>query len=228
MKKIWIHLIAGRTSIILFPGKLLNSQKFLLIVLLIFLVGCTTSIPEIPIDSRSIDPGTEVMRGSDKFKLLGTPIKVGDPLPSVSLINRNLQSVDLAGLQGEVLLISVVPSLDTQVCERQTRTLAQGLEDFPETVKRITISRDLPFAQKRFSDEVPHEGELYYLSDYAEASFGRSTGLLIDKIYLLARAVIVVDRQGIVRYLQVVPTITHLPDLKKGMEIAAQLAADQN
>lgn len=202
--------------------------RYLLVGILVFLTACAATLPEIPIDSRSVDPGTEVMRGSDSFKLLGNPLKVGDPLPAVNLFNRNLQSVALAGFKGDVLLISVVPSLDTQVCERQTRTLAEGAENLPETVKRITISRDLPFAQKRFSEELSPHGELYYLSDYAEASFGRSTGLLIDQIHLLARAVIVVDRQGIVRYLQVVPTITHLPDLKKGMEIAAQLAAAQN
>ncbi len=200
-------------------------SRYLLLGMLVFLTACAATVPEIPIDSRSIDPGTEVMRGSDSFKLLGKPLQVGDLLPAVDLFNRNLQSVDLAGFKGDVLLISVVPSLDTQVCERQTRTLAEGVDSLPETVKRITISRDLPFAQKRFSDEVPHEGELYYLSDYAEASFGRSTGLLIDQIHLLARAVIVVDRRGIVRYLQVVPTITHLPDLQKGMEIATQLAS---
>jgi len=199
--------------------------RYLLFVILLFLTACSASLPNIPIDSRSVEPGTEVMRGGDAFKLLGTPLAVGDSLPSVTLYNRALQAVDLASLAGEVLLISVVPSLDTQVCERQTRTLVEGVPGFPENIKRITISRDLPFAQKRFSEEVPSQGEVYYLSDYAEANFGRSTGLLIDQIHLLARAVIVVDRQGIVRYLQVVPTITHLPDLKKGMEIATQLNA---
>ena len=201
-------------------------RKFLLIGLLFFLAGCAATLSEIPVDSHSVDPGTAVMRGSDSFKLLGTALKVGDPLPSVALFNRNLKSVELDHFKGDVLLISVVPSLDTQVCERQTRILAKGADDLPETVKRITISRDLPFAQKRFSEDLPQHGELFYLSDYADARFGRSTGLLIDQIYLLARAVIVVDRKGIVRYLQVVPTITHLPDLQKGMAVAAQLSAE--
>ncbi len=200
--------------------------RYLLFVMFIFLSACAPTLPEIPIDNRSVEPGSQVMRGSDSFKLLGTPLQVGQQLPSVQLFNINLQSVELSEFRGNVLLISVVPSLDTQVCERQTRTLAQDADNLPETVKRITISRDLPFAQKRFSDLVPADGELYYLSDYAEANFGRSTGLLIDQIHLLARAVIVVDRQGIVRYLQVVPTITHLPNLNKGMEIAAQLSKE--
>lgn len=201
--------------------------RFFLIAIFFFLSACAT-LPVIPIDSRSVDPGTEVMRGNDSYKLIGSSLKVGNPLPSVTLFNRNLQTLNLDQLKGEVLLISVVPSLDTQVCERQTRTLVQEADMVPEDVKRVTISRDLPFAQNRFSESVPAKGEseIYYLSDYAEGNFGRSTGLLIDQIFLLARAVIVVDREGIVRYLQVVPTITHLPDLKKGMEVATRLSAE--
>ena len=98
----------------------------------------------------------------------------------------------------------------------------QGLT-LPEGVRRITISRDLPFAQKRFSEAEAVLGEVLYLSDYAQAEFGQATGLLIDQIYLLARALIVVDEQGIVRYLQVVPSITHLPDMKKAAAFAAAL-----
>lgn len=195
--------------------------------LVVFLVSCSTPLKPIPVDTGSVAPGTQVMRGSDTLKLLGTPLKIGDPLPEVTLYNINLQPVDLSRMRGEVLLISVVPSLDTRVCERQTHILAEQAGDLPAGVKRITISRDLPFAQKRFSEEAPALQSLLYLSDYAEARFGRATGLLIDKIHLLARAVIVVDRQGIVRYMQVVPSITHLPDLKKGMEVAAQLAKEK-
>ncbi len=201
--------------------------RFVILGLLVLLAGCSAPRPQMPIDSRSVEAGSQIQRGSDSFQLLGTPLRVGDPLPEVTLFNRNLQQVKLSQLGGEVLLISVVPSLDTQVCEQQTRTLADGWEGLPPEVRRITISRDLPFAQKRFAEELPRHDELYYLSDYAEASFGRATGLLIDQIHLLARAVIVVDRQGIVRYLQVVPTITHLPDLQRGMEVAAQLSKEQ-
>jgi len=201
-------------------------QRYLFYGLFFLLTACATGVPEIPIDSRSIEPGSEVLRGKETFKLLGEPLAVGNELPSVELYNRNMQLVDLASLKGDVLLISVVPSLDTQVCERQTHILVEEAEGLPKTVKRITISRDLPFAQSRFVSLLPGGSDIYYFSDYAEANFGRSTGLLIDKIFLLARAVIVVDRQGIVRHLQVVPTVSHLPDLKKGMEIATQLSLE--
>lgn len=200
-------------------------RSFLLFGMLVFLSACSASLPVIPVDSRSVEPGTQVMRGNDTFNLLGTPLKVGAPLPSVTLFNNNLQPVELSRMHGEVLLISIVPSLDTQVCERQTHILAEGAIGLPANVKRVTISRDLPFAQKRFSETLPKLGDIFYLSDYADGRFGLSTGLLIDKIHLLARSVIVVDQQGIVRYLQVVPTINYLPDLQKGMEFASQLAA---
>ena len=181
-------------------------RLFLLSLCLSF-SACTTPLTSIPVDSASVEPGSQVMRGSETLNLVGTPLKVGDPLPAVTLFNTKLQPVDLSRMQGEVLLISVVPSLDTKVCERQTHILAEEAGDLPIDVKRITISRDLPFAQKRFSEETQKLEEILYLSDFAEAKFGRATGLLMDQMYLLARAVIVVDRQGVVRYLQVVPTI---------------------
>lgn len=199
-------------------------RKALLLCSLLILSACAAPLPSIPVDSRSVEPGTEVMRGSDTLKLLGKPLRVGDPLPAVNLFNKSLQTVNLADLRGNVLLISVVPSLDTQVCERQTHQLAEEGSGLPPKVELITISRDLPFAQKRFSDEAPELGKIHYLSDYAEANFGRDTGLLLDKIHLLARALLVVDAEGIVRYLQIVPTITHLPDMQKAVAFAAKLA----
>jgi thiol peroxidase len=91
-------------------------------------------------------------------------------------------------------------------------------------VKRITISRDLPFAQKRFAEDTGFD-RILFLSDYQKAEFGRATGLLVDQIYLLARAVAVVDREGVVRYLQVVPELSHLPDMPAAFARARELAA---
>ena len=88
---------------------------------------------------------------------------------------------------------------------------------------RITISRDLPFAQNRFAEEARLEDLMYY-SDYKDAGFGKSTGLLVDGLMLLARSVIVVDREGVVRYIQVVPEMTHLPDMEAAFAKAGELA----
>ncbi len=134
-----------------------------------------------------------------------------------------MQDVDLSQQKGSVLFLSIVPSLDTPVCEGQTHYLGEEGKRMPPAIKRITISRDTPFAQTRFAKEAKLT-EIQYLSDYKDGSFGRSTGLLIDGLMLLARAVILVDKQGIVRYVQVVPELTHLPDMEKAFDQAAELS----
>jgi thiol peroxidase len=135
----------------------------------------------------------------------------------------SMQDVDLSQQKGSVLFLSIVPSLDTPVCEAQTHYLGEEGKRMPPAIKRITISRDIPFAQKRFAKEAKLT-EIQYLSDYKDGSFGRSTGLLIDGLMLLARAVILVDQQGIVRYVQVVPELTHLPDMEKAFDQAAEMS----
>jgi thiol peroxidase len=134
-----------------------------------------------------------------------------------------MKNVDLSKEEGSILLLSIVPSLDTPVCEEQTHYLGEKGKKLPKSVKRIVISRDTPFAQKRFAKEAKLT-DLQYLSDYKQGDFGRSTGLLTEGLMLLARSVILVDKQGIVRYIQVVPEMTHLPDMDKAFEKAIELA----
>jgi thiol peroxidase len=133
-----------------------------------------------------------------------------------------MNRVDLSKQGGSVLLLSIVPSLDTPVCEEQTHYLGEKGNEVPKDVKRIVISRDTPFAQKRFAKEAKLTN-LEYLSDYKQGDFARSTGLLTEGLMLFARSVIVVDKQGIVRYIQVVPEMSHLPDLDKAFEKANEL-----
>ncbi len=198
---------------------------FVFICLLLFLSGCASLSPVIPVDNRSVNPGGKITRGgATSFDLLGTPVAVGQKIPSVNLISRTLKSVDLVELKGEVLVLSIVPSLDTQVCERQTHLLGEAAKSLPEGIRVLTISRDLPFAQNRFADRTGFK-DILYLSDYQNADFGRGTGLLIDKIYLLARAIFVVDREGTIRYLQVVPELSHLPDMDEALRFAKGLLA---
>ena len=92
----------------------------------------------------------------------------------------------------------------------------------PKEIRRITVSRDTPFAQKRFAEEAKLT-DIQYLSDCRLGEFGRATGLLMEHLMLLARSMLVVDREGIVRYLQVVPEITHLPDMERAFEEAEKL-----
>jgi thioredoxin-dependent peroxiredoxin len=197
------------------------SRCFGTVLAALFLSACAVTPPPIPVDRGSVAAGSSVTRGgTTSLHLLGQPLQVGQPLPAATLVDTHLQPVDLASLRGEVLVLSIVPSLDTKVCERQTHLLGEA--KLPEGIRRITVSRDLPFAQQRFAQETGFTNILF-LSDYQQAEFGKATGLLVDKIYLLARAVAVVDRKGIVRYLQVVPELSHLPDLEEAFAAARRV-----
>lgn len=188
--------------------------------------GCAVSRWKIPIDTASVQPGTQVAFKGRPVNLLGSPIAVGKPLPSVELVDAmSMSNVDLSKGRGSVLLLSIVPSLDTPVCEEQTHYLGETGDKIPKSVKRIVISRDTPFAQKRFAKEAKLTN-LEYLSDYKQGDFARSTGLLTDGLMLFARSVIVVDKQGIVQYIQVVPEMSHLPDMDRAFAKAKELAGE--
>lgn len=192
-------------------------------VLLLLIVGCAPIQQRPTVDQRSVEPGSLVHRGDLRFKLLGTPISVGKPLPSVPLVEAvTMKDVDLSKEKGSVLFLSIVPSIDTRVCEAQTHYLGEEGDKLPPTIQRITISRDTPFAQRRFAREAKLT-DIRYLSDYKEGKFGRSTGLLMDGLKLLTRSVIVVDKNGIVQYIQTVPEMTRLPHMERAFGEAIQL-----
>ncbi len=202
-----------------------------LIVLMFFSIfvfsGCAAFPQKIPIDVTSVPPGTQVAFKGKPVHLMGLPITVGKPLPSVELVDAvSMNDVNLSREIGSVLLLSIVPSLDTKVCEAQTHYLGEAGRGLPKRVKRIVISRDTPFAQMRFAKEAKLMN-LEYLSDYKQGDFGRSVGLLTEGLMLLARSVIVVDKQGIVQYIQIVPEVSHLPDLDKAFLKARELAREE-
>jgi len=195
--------------------------------LFFIIVGCASTQPKPSVDQSSVDPGGVVSRGDKRFQLLGTSISVGKPLPSVKLVDAmTMKEVDLSQERGKVLFLNIVPSLDTRVCDVQTHYLGEEGDRLPQGVQRITISRDTPFAQKRFAQKAKLT-DIRYLSDYKEGDFGRSTGLLMDGYMLLARSVILVDKHGVVRYIQVVPEMTHLPNMEGAFEKAIQLTREE-
>ncbi|MFC1828538.1 peroxiredoxin [Thermodesulfobacteriota bacterium] len=190
----------------------------------LFVAGCAGPRAKFEIEDKSAVPGTMVSRKGSPLHLLGSPVSVGGPLPSALLVDAgDMKSVDLSAERGKVLFLSIVPSLDTKVCDAQTHYLGEEGDRLPDAVERITISRDTPFAQKRFAGEAKLT-DIRYLSDYKEAQFGLSTGLLIDELRLLTRSVILVDKAGVIRYLQVVPDITRLPDMERAFGAAVELA----
>ena len=205
----------------------MKSIKWVCILTLVLSVvsfGCAANQPKPDVDTGTVKPGGRVTRSGAPLALVGTPIAVGRALPSVPLVDSVTQQPrDLSLERGKVLLLSIVPSIDTKVCEAQTHVLGEEGDRLPDTVERITISRDTPFAHRRFA-EAAKLTDIQYLSDYKSADFGRSTGLLLEGPMLLTRAVVIVDKSGIVRYIQVVPEITRIPDMDAAFRIAAELA----
>lgn len=154
--------------------------------------------------------------------LVGKQLQVGQTFPTVHLPDLRLNMIDLQSFQGKVTILSIVPSLDTPTCDKQTHILSEENKGLDKTANLVTISRDLPFAQKRFAKKA-NINNIQFLSDYRDAGFGRSTGLLIDESRLLARAIIVLDRKGVIRYLEVVPELARLPEMEKAFEFARSL-----
>ena len=192
-------------------------------ILALPLLACSPKTPDVPVSRDTVSPGTTVTFRGSQYRLLGTPLEVGKPLPSATLVNAaTMEKIDLSRERGTVLLLSIVPSIDTRVCEAQTHYLGEQGDKLPAAVRKVTISRDTPFAQKRFAEEAKLRNILY-LSDHRLGEFGQAGGLLIDDLFLLARSVVIVDEEGIVRYVQVVPEITNLPDMEKAFARAVEL-----
>jgi thioredoxin-dependent peroxiredoxin len=143
--------------------------------------------------------------------LLGKTLKVGDPAPDFTVVNNDMAPVGLSAYKDKICVISSVPSLDTSVCDMETRRFNQEAERLGPDVVILTISMDLPFAQKRWCGAAGVE-RVITLSDHRDASFGTAYGTLIKELRLLARCVFVVDKGGIIRYIQLVEEVTHEPD----------------
>ena len=145
------------------------------------------------------------------FTLLGSELKVGDKAPEFSVVDNSLAATTLASYSGKIKVISAVPSLDTPVCDTETRRFNQEAAALPENVVVLTISLDLPFAQKRWCGAAGID-RVTTLSDYQERSFAAAYGVLIKELKLLARAVFIIDANDTISYIQIVPEVTAEPD----------------
>ncbi|MFQ5449331.1 MAG: thiol peroxidase [Nitrospinaceae bacterium] len=174
------------------------------------------------VSPAAADDATRVTMGGQPLTLMGETLRVGQPLPELRLPDRSLKWIDLKSLRGKVTILSTVPSLDTRVCEKQTHILSEKNSGLDKTANLVTISRDLPFAQNRFAQEAKI-GNILFLSDYRDADFGKATGLLIKENRLLTRAVLVLDREGVIRYLEIVPDLGQLPAMQKAFDFARGL-----
>ena len=154
--------------------------------------------------------GIVTMMGNP-LTLVGNEVKVGDPAPDFIVLDNSLSPVKFSSYRGKVCIISSVPSLDTPVCDTETRRFNEEAGRIGPDVLILTISMDLPFAQKRWC-AASGVKNVQTLSDHRDASFGLSYGVLIKELRLLARAVFLVDRKGTIQYIQLVNELTKEPD----------------
>ncbi len=162
-------------------------------------------------------PGAVTFKGTP-MTLVGEPVQVGQQAPDFTLhyFEGGLKPLKLADFKGKPTLISVVPSLDTGVCAKQTKRFNEELAALGEKVNAVTVSLDLPFAQNRFCGA---EGikSMRVASDYQDRSFGRSYGMLIDELKLLARGLFVLDKNGKVIHAELVKEVATEPDYAAAM-----------
>ena len=167
-------------------------------------------------------PGA-AMRGAAPLTLLGPELKVGDPAPDFRLTRNDMTEARLADFAGKTVLLSCVPSLDTKVCDLETRRFNEEASKNLPDVTVLTVSMDLPFAQARWC--AAHDiASVITLSDYKTHDFGRAYGVLIKEMGLLARTIFVIGTDGRIRYIQRVHDITQEPDYAAALS-AARAAA---
>jgi thiol peroxidase len=153
---------------------------------------------------------------SNPLTLVGNEVRPGQPAPDFEVLDNDLKPVKLSSFRGKVCIISSVPSLDTSVCNTETRRFNEEAQHLGDEVAVLTISMDLPFAQKRWCGAAGIKN-VQTLSDYRDASFGKAYGVLIKELRLLARAVLVIDKKGIIRYVQIVDELTNEPDYEAAL-----------
>lgn len=151
--------------------------------------------------------------------LVGKEVKVGDKAPDFTLLDNGLAVKTLKDYEGKVKIFSVVPSLDTGVCDAQTRWFNQNATALSDDVVVLTVSMDLPFAQKRWCGAAGVEN-VVTLSDHKDASFGTNYGFLIEELRLLTRGIVVVDKNDKVTYVEYVPEVTNAVNFDAAVEAA--------
>lgn len=154
--------------------------------------------------------------------LIGNEVKVGDTAPDFTVLANDLSEVTLKDSQGKIRLFSVVPSLDTGVCDAQTRKFNEVAAELSGDVVVYTVSMDLPFAQKRWCGAAGID-QVVTVSDHRTGSFGEAYGVLIEELRLLARSIFVVDQNDKVTYVEYVPEATTHPNYDAAIEAVKTL-----
>ena len=149
-------------------------------------------------------------------------VKVSDKAPDFKAVNNDLSSFDSKENQGKVVVYSVVPSIDTGVCSLQARTFNEEAEKLGDDVIVITVSCDLPFAQKRFCAQEGIKNSIS-ISDYKDHDFGKKYGFLIEDLALLSRGVVIVDKNGKIAYTEYVKEVTNEVNFEAALDAVKSL-----
>jgi thioredoxin-dependent peroxiredoxin len=165
--------------------------------------------------------GAVTLRGSS-FTLVGKEVKAGQSAPDVQLLGNDLKPVNISDFKGKVVVLSAVPSLDTPTCDMETRRFNTEAAKVSEEVVILTVSTDLPFAQKRWCGAAGVD-KVKTLSDHREAAFGLAYGVLIKELRLLSRSIFVLDKNGVVQYVQHIKELSQEPDYTAVMEAIRKL-----
>jgi thiol peroxidase len=192
-----------------------NSGTVLLVVIIVTLVfGCK---------ERTMKQRSSLVTAKSKpVTLVGNEVKLGQKAPDFEVLGNDLSPVKFSSFRGKVCIICSIPSLDTSVCDTETRKFNEEAQNLGDDVVVLTISMDLPFAQKRWCGAAGVKNVLT-LSDHRDASFGTAYGVLIKELRLLARAVFVVDKDGIIRYIEIVKELTNEPNYSSALEAVREL-----
>lgn len=166
-------------------------------------------------------PGAITLHGNP-LTLLGNEIKIGDAVPDVTLLANDMSPVALKDFLGKTVILSTVPSLDTPVCDTEVRTFNQKAAELGPDVVILAVSVDLPFAQARWCGAAGVQ-QVQTLSDHRETALGKGFGVLIKELRLLARAVFVIDKNGVVQYIQLVPEVGEEPDYDAALTATKKL-----
>jgi thiol peroxidase len=162
-------------------------------------------------------PGATTLRGNP-FTLIGPELHTGDDAPDFQLVDNSLKPVTLKDTGGQVRIISVIPSLDTPVCDAQTKRFNEEAARLPG-VEIFTVSMDLPFAQKRWCGAFGVD-KVKMLSDHKEGSFGTNYGTLIKELRIESRAIFVLDPQNKIRHAEYVKEVADHPNYEAALEAA--------
>lgn len=192
-------------------------KLFPLITCIASLTFCVFSLNVNAFDSEQLTETSNLVKAGNKFvTLLGTQVETGELAPNFKVVNDGFIAVKLSDYEGKTILISAVPSLDTGVCSLQTKRFNEEVANLSDDVVVLTISNDLPFAQKRFC-KVEGVDKIKVLSDAVWRDFGSKYGLLIKDMGLLTRAIFVIDTQGRVAYKELVENISTHPDYETAL-----------